>query len=150
MSERSASLMRPPPPTCVDLPVSSSMCARSMPTVVPSARSMRPSTLTGTVVLRHLVVLRHVRIEVVLPVEHARLDGAAERHAEAHRQLDRLLVEHRQRPGQTEAHRTYVGVRLRAELVATTAEDLRLGSELAVHLEPDHHLPTGLHSTASL
>ena len=56
------------------------------------------------VVLADLVVLRHVRIEVVLPVERShgwtvQLQGQAE----AHGQLDRLLVEHRQRAGQAEA-----------------------------------------------
>ena len=49
ISEASLPWIRPPlPPTCVDLPVSSSRCARSMPTRVPSGRSSQPSTLRGT------------------------------------------------------------------------------------------------------
>ena len=40
------------------------------------------------VVLADLVVLRHVGIEVVLPVEHRRRDARPERHADAHRELD--------------------------------------------------------------
>ena len=41
--------IRPPePPTWVDLPVSSSRCARSMPTRVPSASTSHPSTLSGS------------------------------------------------------------------------------------------------------
>ena len=49
ISEASLPWIRPPvPPTWVDLPVSSSRCARSMPTRVPSGRSSQPSTLSGT------------------------------------------------------------------------------------------------------
>ena len=49
ISEASLPWMRPPaPPTCVDLPVSSSRWARSMPRRVPSGRSSQPSTFSGT------------------------------------------------------------------------------------------------------
>ena len=73
------------------------------------------------VVLADLVLLRHVRIEVVLPVERPRLDRAVERRADAHRQLDRLAVEHRQRAGQAERDRVDVGVGLVAEPVRAAA-----------------------------
>ncbi len=84
-------------PTWVDLPVSSSRWARSMPTRLPVGSSSEPVDVDRLVVLGDLEVLRHVRIEVVLPGEHRRLDGAVEREAETDGQLDRLLVQHRQR-----------------------------------------------------
>ena len=72
------------------------------------------------VVLADLVRLRHVGIEVVLAVERARLDRAVEGQPDAHRQLDGLPVEHRQRARQAERHRVDVGVRLVAEAVRRT------------------------------
>ena len=52
--------MRPPPPTCTVLPVSSSMCARSMP--MRHAVDLEPAVdRDRLVVLADLVVLRHVR-----------------------------------------------------------------------------------------
>ena len=94
--------MRPvAPPTCSDLPVSSSMWARSI-----STRNVSPSTLDvgpavegdRLVVLRGLEVLRHVRVEVVLPREPAPLgDLAVQRQADPDRRLDGLAVDHRQR-----------------------------------------------------
>src|SRR6185312_17485575 len=54
--------------------------------------------------------------------------------------LDALLVEHRQRPREPEAHRADVGVGLGAELVGAAAEQLGLGRELAVDLEADDRL----------
>src|SRR5690606_29031659 len=93
------------------------------------------------VVLADLVVLRHVRVEVVLPGEHRRHDAALHRATEPHRVLHRPLVEHRERPGEAEAHRTDVGVRFGAELVAAPAEQLARRAQLAVHLEADDDLP---------
>ena len=69
------------------------------------------------VVLADLVRLRHVRVEVVLAVEDARLHGAVERQPDAHRQLDGVAVEHRQGPGKSQRHWVDVGVRLVAEAV---------------------------------
>ena len=92
-------------------------------------------------VLTHLVVLRHVRVEVVLPGEDRRgRHVEVERLRESQRELDRTLVQHRQRAREPQAHRADVGVRLGAELVGATAEQLRHGRELAVHLEPDDGL----------
>ena len=87
------------------------------------------------VVLADLVRLRHVGIEVVLAVERARLDRAVQGQADAHRQLDRLPVEHRQRAGQAERDRIDVGVRLVAEAVRRSREQLRRRRQLDVHLE---------------
>ena len=88
--------MRPvAPPTCSDLPVSSSMWARSISTRNGLAASTVDVEVAvegdRLVVLRGLEVLRHVRVEVVLPGEPAPLgDLAVEREADADRRLDRL------------------------------------------------------------
>ena len=87
------------------------------------------------VVLADLVVLRHVRVEVVLPVEEAGLHLAVQGLAEPDGQLDDLLVEHRQAAGQAEAHRADVGVGLVAEAVGAAAEDLGGRGQLGVDLE---------------
>ena len=55
-----------------------------------------PVDVQRLVVLADLVRLGHVGIEVVLAVERARLNGAVQRQTDAHRQLDRLTIEHRQ------------------------------------------------------
>ncbi len=95
------------------------------------------------VVLTDLVVLGHVRIEIVLPVEDRRLHCAMQSQPHPHGQLDGVAVEHRQRSGQAEAHRAHVGVRVVAEGVAAPTEQLGGRGQLAVDLEADHHLPVG-------
>ena len=129
--------MRPSPPTWVDLPVSSSRWARSMPTHVPVGQLEPAVDVDRLVVLADLEVLRHVRVEVVLPGEDRRADLAVEGQPEADGQLDRLLVEHRQRARAGRAHRVDVGVGLVAELVGRAREHLRGGGQLGVHLEAD-------------
>ena len=62
---------------------------------------------------------------------------AAERERRGHREIDRLAIEHRQRAGQPEAHRTDVRVRRRAERGRTAAEDLGGRQQLGVDLQPD-------------
>ena len=79
--------------------------------------------------LRDLISLRQIGIEIVLAREdRRRVDRAAERERGAHRQLDGVLVEHRQRAGQRETHRAGVRVRRRAEIRGAAAEDLRRAS----------------------
>ena len=95
------------------------------------------------VVLADLVVLGHVGIEVVLAVEGRRPDLAVQGGPDPHGQLDRLPVEHRQRPRQPEADRAHVRVGLVAERVLAPAEQLGDRQQLAVDLEADHHLPAG-------
>src|SRR5438132_56628 len=90
-------------------------------------------------VLTDLIVLRHVRIEVVLAGEdRAFRNFEVQGSREAERELHRLLVEHGQRAGETETRGAYVRVRLRAELVRAATEQLRHRGELAMDLEPDH------------
>ncbi len=90
------------------------------------------------VVLGGLEVLRHVRVEVVLPGHAAPLrDLAVERKPEADRRFDGFAVDDRQGAGQPQTHGTGVGVRLVTELVGATAEHLGGGVQLDVDLEAD-------------
>ena len=96
------------------------------------------------VVLADLEVLRHVGIEVVLPVEQrVRRDRAVERQPDLDDRRDRLGVRHRQRARMPQADRTDVGVGLVAERVAAAAEHLRARGELDVTLQPDDGLQLG-------
>ena len=88
------------------------------------------------VVLRNLIVLRHVRVEVVLAREdRALVHGRPEREPEARHGRHRARVQHGQRTGQAEAHRAYARVRLARELVRAGAEELALRAQLDVDLE---------------
>ena len=101
----------------------------------------------GPVVLRHLVVLGHVRIEVVLAREHALgADPAVERRAESQRVLDRHHVRARQRARKPQAHGADVAVGLGAEDVRAAAEHLAARPQLHVALEADHRLPGHVNS----
>src|SRR3954447_8790423 len=95
----------------------------------------------GLVVLTDLIRLGHVGIEVVLAVERARLDGAVQRQADAHRQLDRLAVQHGQRAGQAQRHRIDVGVGLVAESVRAGGEQLGHRRQLDVDFETHYQFP---------
>ena len=140
--------MRPvAPPTCSDLPVSSSMWARSISTRKVSRRPPRRHDVhvaveaDRLVVLRGLEVLRHVRVEVVLPREPAPLrDLAVQRQPDPDRRLDGLAVDDRHRAGQAEAGRADLGVGLGAELGRAAAEHLRGGVELDVDLEAERRV----------
>ena len=135
-------------PRWVSLPVSSSMCARSISTrqVVPSSSGHVEVAVDRDrlVVLADLVVLRLVRVEVVLPGEPApRRDVAVQRQPDADGRLDGGLVEHRQRTGQPQAHRAHLGVGLGAELVGAPAEHLGRGRQLDVDLHAQHGVVAG-------
>ena len=71
----------------------------------------------GLVVLADLIVLGHVRIEVVLSVKDGWLHPAVQGRPYPHCVLHGHVVEHRQRPWQAQANRANVGVGLVAELV---------------------------------
>ena len=92
------------------------------------------------VVLADLVRLRHVRVEVVLAVERARLDAAVEGQPDAHRQLDGAAVEHRQSPREPERHRIDVGVGLVAEPVGLAENSFDCRRQLDVDLQSDDEL----------
>ncbi len=93
------------------------------------------------VVLRDLVVLRHVRVEVVLPREPGlNGDRAVQRQPDLDRVLDGHPVGHRERAGQAQADRADQGVRLTAEPGRAAAEHLGHGAELDVRFEADHRV----------
>ncbi len=91
------------------------------------------------VVLGDLEVLRQVGVVVVLPVKAGLLgDRGVDCLADLHGGLDGALVQHRQRTGQAETHRTDVRVRLVGRRRGTATEDLRVGLQLHVDLQADH------------
>ena len=93
------------------------------------------------VVLGDLEVLRHVRVEVVLPGEPAPArDLAVQGQADPDRVLDRRPVHHRQRAGQAQADRADLGVGFGAEGGRAGAEHLGPGAQLHVGLQADHRL----------
>ena len=97
-----------------------------------------PAEAQRQVVLRNLVVLGHVRVEVVLAVELAlRRDLAVEHQAGEGGQFEGMRVHHRQSARQAEAGRAGVGVGARAELDGAPAEHLGAGLELDVDLQAD-------------
>ena len=106
-----------------------------------------PVRVEREVVLADLIILRLVGVEVVLPRELGRTDVAVQGGTDAHGELDCLLVDDRQRAWQPQAGGTDVHVRLVTERVATAAEQLGGGLQLAVHLEPDDHLPVSTHDS---
>ena len=92
-------------------------------------------------VLRDLIVLGHVRIEVVLAIElRKRRDVRVEGEPGLDDSLDRETIGNRQRARIAETDRTDVRVRLAAEDVAASAEHLGLGLELDVALDADNRL----------
>ncbi len=95
--------------------------------------------------LADLVALGQVRVEVVLAREHVVLaDLGVNRQAEHHRHAHRFLVQHRQYAGHAQVDQAGLGVGLCAERGGATGENLRLGGELGMNLQPDHNFP--LHS----
>src|SRR6266508_3350878 len=100
-----------------------------------------PADAQRLVVLADLVVLRHVRIEVVLAVELRPLgDAAVQREPDPGRVLDRGAVDHRQRARLTQADRAHLGVGFGAEGRRARAEHLRPGTELDMRLDTDDRL----------
>ena len=95
----------------------------------------------GLVVLRDLIVARHVRVEVVLAGELAPLgDFAVQGKAQLDGVIDGGLVDHRQASRQTEAHRGQLGVRLAAELDVGRAEQLGVRGQLHVGFQTEDHI----------
>src|SRR5690625_2227115 len=91
------------------------------------------------VVLGNLEVLRHVRIEVILPGEPAVLgDLAVQSQPDPDRRLHGVAVDHRYRPGQSQRHRIYLSIRLGTELGSGPAEHLRPSAKFDVYLETEH------------
>ncbi len=90
------------------------------------------------VVLRDLVILRHVRVKITFPVE-LREAGylAIEQETGEHRQAQCLVVRHGQHAGQAEADGADVRVRRRAECIGAPAPHLRFCFKLDVGFQAD-------------
>ena len=100
-----------------------------------------PAKRDRQLILRNLIALGQVRIEIILTGE-ARdgLHFQVERERSANRKLERAAIQHRQGSGQTQANGTNVRVGRIAEARRASAENLRIGGELDVYLEPDDGL----------
>jgi hypothetical protein len=95
--------------------------------------------------LADLVALGQVRVEVVLARKHVVLaDLGVNRQAEHHGHAHRFLVQHRQHAGHAQVDQAGLGIGFGAERGGATGENLRLGGELGMNLQPDHNFP--LHS----
>ena len=93
-------------------------------------------------VLRDLIALRQVGIEVVLAVEHRdEIDLRFQPQAGAHGLRDASLVDHRQHAGHGRIDEGDMAIGLAAEFGRGAGKQLRLGGDLRVHLQADHHLP---------
>ena len=95
-----------------------------------------PAKAERQVILTDLIVLGHVRIEVILAVKFAdRRDLATEHESRQRREAQRLFVHDRKRTGKSEAHGTDVGVRLGAMLHGTATKHFCLRFQLHVNFE---------------
>jgi len=113
----------------IDLPASSSMWTRVMPTV------------TGAIVLGDLVPFWKIRIEVVLACENRdRMYETIQGDRGAHCELDGPLVEDGEGARKGEAHRANVAVGRRTKVGGASAEGLGARFQLHVDLESDDHL----------
>jgi hypothetical protein len=98
----------------------------------PAFRAERPR------VLRDLIIFRHVRIEIIFPVEvRHRGDFAIEHQARKNGEPHRFRVHYRQCAGQPETRRASVRIRRRAEFHRAGAEHLRTRPELRMDFEAD-------------
>ena len=109
-----------------------------IPGVVVIGEGHRSAETERQIKLRDLVVLGHVRIEVVLPVPLGDLRCLAfEEEAGEDGLLDGGFVEDRQGTGQAETGGAYVGVGFLPEAGPASAEHLAAGVDLAVNLKTD-------------
>lgn len=92
--------------------------------------------------LADLVTLGQVRVEVVLAGEHVVLaDLGVDRQAEHAGHAHGFFVQHRQHAGHAQVDQAGLGVRLGAKGGGATGENLRLGGELGMNLQPDNNFP---------
>ena len=96
----------------------------------------------GLEVLGNLIAGRQVGVEVVLPLEdRVQVDLGLEAEAGLDRLLDAGSVEHRQHPRQGRIDQRDLGVGLGPEGRRRAGEELGVGDDLGMDLQPDHHLP---------
>ena len=90
------------------------------------------------IILADLVVLRHVGVEIIFPVEFAdRADFASEHQAGERGELESLLVHHRQGAGHAHADWTNIGIRLGSIFHGAGTKHFAARLELHVNLEAD-------------
>ena len=94
------------------------------------------------VVLTDLIRLWLVRIEVVLAVKDALLNGAVQRSTNTHSQFHCMLVEHRKCTRQAQGDRVDVHIWFITKTVGRTTEQLCLCCKLNVNFQPNNHFPT--------
>ena len=100
-------------------------------------------------VLADLVALGQVRIEIVLAGKDGdRCHAGADGQPEADGMFHRPAVEHRQHTRQRQIDRAGLGVGLGAKPGGGPGEDLRLGQQLDMGFQSDHHFP--LHERISV
>src|SRR5437762_3501650 len=88
------------------------------------------------VVLRNLIVFRHVRVEIIFAIELAQWgDVAAEHETGERRHAQRLMIHHRQSARQTEANRTSVRIWFGSKFNRTSAKHFGARLELDVHFK---------------
>ena len=94
------------------------------------------------IVLGDLVALGKIGVEVVFTGEgRHRLDLAAQCKCRPHRELDGMLVDHRQHARHTQVHLGGLRIGLRPEAVRRAAKELCLGAQLCVNFESYDRLP---------
>ena len=99
----------------------------------------------GVIHLAGLIALGQVRVEVVLAREDVTFgDLGVDRQAELAGHAHGFGVKYRQGAGHAEVDQTGLGVGLGAKGSGAGRENLRLGAELSVDLEPDHGFPLHL------
>ena len=90
--------------------------------------------------MSNLVILRHVRIEVILPVKFCVIsDGAIQEVAGQRSEAQGLCVRHWKDTGQAEANRTHVSVWHCPKFIRAAAPHLGLCLKLDVRFQPDHY-----------
>ena len=90
------------------------------------------------IILADLVVLRHVGVEIIFPVEFAdRADFASEHEAGKGCELESFLVHHRQGAGHAHADWTNIGIRFGSIFHGAGTKHFAARLELHVNLEAD-------------
>ena len=89
-------------------------------------------------ILGYLIILRHIGIKIILPIERRMAVYFAAEHHPAHNgQFDGLLIHHRKRARITQAYGADVSIRLAARLKQTGAKHFRVGFQLDMSLKPN-------------
>jgi hypothetical protein len=103
----------------------------------------------GGGILGNLVAFGQIRVKIIFPVKPAFFgNGAVCGQSRLNGESDRFLVQYRQHPGHTRAHRAGIGIRGIAESGGAGTENFGLGFELGVDLQADNRFE--LHKRVSL